>query len=61
MNTMTPWLVCFGVLLVYPAVAFAIGFYVGRRGVPFYLRLERNPDWYRRDDDGGGRYGVDVE
>jgi len=53
MDSVTPWAFCIGIFLIYPAVAFAAGFYIGRRGLPF--KIERNPDFGRRD------YGVGVE
>jgi hypothetical protein len=58
MNTFTPWAICIGVFIIYPCIAFAIGFYIGRRGVPFYLRLEKNPNFGKN---GQGEYDVSVE
>jgi hypothetical protein len=30
-----PWLMCFGIFVVVPLVAFVIGYKVGRDGLPF--------------------------
>lgn len=41
MGDFTPWALCIGVFLVWPALMFAIGFYVGRNGFPFSITIRR--------------------
>lgn len=59
MGDFTPWAVCVGVFLIYPALTFVLGFYVGKNGLPFEVR--RRAGWGRRKpivDDG---YGVTTD
>jgi hypothetical protein len=48
---------CVGVFLVYPALSFVAGFYIGKRGLPFDIEIRRKPGWSMRDDG----YGVAAE
>ena len=59
MDSFTPWAICIGVFMIYPAIAFVIGFYVGRRGLPFDIQVSRKPGWGKSmtDDD----YGIASE
>lgn len=40
MQGATPWMICSGAFLV-PIITFAIGFYIGRNGLPYSIRIER--------------------
>ena len=41
MDNLTPWAICLGVFIIYPAIAFVLGFYLGRRGLPFDIQITR--------------------
>lgn len=41
MSDATPWLLCFGTFIIYPAVAFVVGFWIGRNGMPFSIQIKR--------------------
>jgi len=53
MDGITPWALCVGIFLIYPALMFVIGFYIGKNGLPFEVRISRR----RQADD----YGVALE
>ena len=57
MNTVSPWLICFGVFLIYPALAFAIGWYIGKHGMPLEIKIKR-PQKQSLASDG---YGVTAD
>lgn len=59
MGEFTPWAVCIGVFLIYPALTFVIGFYVGRKGMPFEIKVSRRGDWGKSMAD--DEYGVTAE
>jgi len=45
MGDFTPWAFCIGVFLIYPLLAFVIGFYLGRKGMPFSVQIQRKENW----------------
>ncbi len=47
MGDFTPWAFCIGVFLIYPLISFVIGFYLGRKGMPFSVQIQRKADWGR--------------
>lgn len=60
MGNVTPWAMCVGIFLIYPAIAFVAGFYLGKKGMPFSIEIRRKPGWDRQSlaDDG---YGVATD
>jgi len=44
MSQLVPWMFCFGIFLVLPGVAFALGLYIGRNGVPLQIDIKRKGD-----------------
>jgi hypothetical protein len=60
MDNVTPWALCIGIFLIYPALAFVAGFYLGKRGLPFSVEIRRKPGLDRPSlaDDG---YGVATD
>lgn len=54
-----PWALCVGVFLIYPMLAFVIGFYIGRKGMPFDVEIRRKPGWGKSLSD--DEYGVAAD
>lgn len=44
MSQLVPWMFCFGIFLVLPGVAFALGLYIGRNGVPIQIDVKKRTD-----------------
>ncbi len=61
MGDFTPWAICIGVFLIYPAITFVIGFYVGRRGLPFDIQISRKAGWGKPASMADDEYGVAAE
>ncbi len=61
MGDLTPWAICIGVFLIYPAITFVIGFYVGRRGFPFDIQISRKAGWGKPASMADDEYGVAAE
>jgi len=45
MGDFTPWAFCIGTFLIYPLLAFVVGFYLGRKGMPFSVQIQRKENW----------------
>lgn len=37
MESVSPWLICVGAMCIWPGLLFGLGFYIGRRGLPFSI------------------------
>jgi hypothetical protein len=46
MGEFTPWAICFGVFAIYPAIAFVVGFYIGKKGLPVDVQIRRRRGWW---------------
>lgn len=60
MGDFTPWALCIGLLFIWPAMTFSIGFYIGRKGMPFSIKIQRNAGWRGKSLAGDG-YGLATE
>jgi hypothetical protein len=49
MGNVTPWVICVGVVLIWPMLTFVVGFYVGRNGLPYDVKISKRPGWGRLD------------
>jgi hypothetical protein len=52
MSGVTPWAICIGVFIVWPTLLFVAGFYIGRNGLPYDIRIRKKEGWGRQSDYG---------
>lgn len=57
----TPWALCIGTFIIYPLLAFVIGFYVGRKGMPFSIQVQRKENWGKNQDLADDGYGLAAQ
>jgi hypothetical protein len=48
----TPWLICTGVFLM-PVITFALGLYIGKRGLPIEIEVRRRDRTQQAERDMG--------
>ena len=61
MDNLTPWAICLGVFIIYPAITFVLGFYLGRRGLPFDIQITRKSERGRGPSMVDDEYGLAAE